>query len=595
MTSFLRVNITVFSKNYGILSRYISGGAKMKKITALFLLGVVIILGVYSLSYGVPSYATSFKSTYPSSPLSSLSTVSGQAGNLCTVCHGASGGTRNTYGSAYAGAGHVFSTIQNADSDGDTFSNITEINAGTFPGNAASKPATADVTAPTVSISAPANGSTFTTAQTVAINATAADAVGVTKVEFYDGATLLGTDLTSPYSFAWAITSAGNGAHSFTAKAYDAAANVGTSAAVGVTVNIATPDVTAPTVSISAPANGATFTTAQTVAINATAADAVGVAKVEFYDGATLLGTDLTSPYSFAWAITSASNGAHSFTAKAYDAAANVGTSAAVGVTVNIATATPPSSSSDKQAPTISSFKLPKKSSSLKVTISSFKAKDNVGVKGYRVSESSKFEGNDWSSTPPSNYTFKSQGSKVLYAQVRDEAGNISKSKSAKIKITLPAGNDDEGDGQSSSNSSSSTKAVQRVVAYDPIFKPVISSDLLKAKPVGVGAIAEDGNILSLEVGLGNLQFPVDAYMTLYSPSESGEPVHAYTLNAENEFKPLVDAKQIWRSGVTSLREVISETPAIELIPGKYMIVFEIKMQGSADLYHSWMTTFTIR
>ena len=35
----------------------------------------------------------------------------------------------------------------------------------------------------------------------VAIKATASDAVGVTKVEFYDGATLLGTDTTSPYSF----------------------------------------------------------------------------------------------------------------------------------------------------------------------------------------------------------------------------------------------------------------------------------------------------------------------------------------------------------------------------------------------------------
>ena len=92
--------------------------------------------------------------------------------------------------------------------------------------------ATADTTAPTVSLSAPANGATFATAQTVAINATAADAVGVTRVEFYDGATLLGTDTTSPYSWSWAITSANNGSHSLTAKAYDAAGNVGTSAAV---------------------------------------------------------------------------------------------------------------------------------------------------------------------------------------------------------------------------------------------------------------------------------------------------------------------------------------------------------------------------
>ena len=88
---------------------------------------------------------------------------------------------------------------------------------------------TADTTAPTVSLTAPANGATYTTAQSVTISATAADAVGVTRVEFYDGATLLGTDTTAPYSFGWAITSANNGSHSLTARAYDAAANVRTS------------------------------------------------------------------------------------------------------------------------------------------------------------------------------------------------------------------------------------------------------------------------------------------------------------------------------------------------------------------------------
>ena len=62
--------------------------------------------------------------------------------------------------------------------------------------------ASADMTAPTVSLSRTGRrGELSATAQTVAINATAADAVGVTRVEFYDGATLLGTDTTSPYSF----------------------------------------------------------------------------------------------------------------------------------------------------------------------------------------------------------------------------------------------------------------------------------------------------------------------------------------------------------------------------------------------------------
>jgi hypothetical protein len=71
----------------------------------------------------------------------------------------------------------------------------------------------------------------------VAINATASDNVGVTKVEFYDGATLKATDTSAPYSYAWSIVAADAGSHTWTAKAYDAANNVGTSAGLTLVVN----------------------------------------------------------------------------------------------------------------------------------------------------------------------------------------------------------------------------------------------------------------------------------------------------------------------------------------------------------------------
>jgi len=439
----------------------------------------------------------------------------------------------------------------------------------------------ADTTAPTVALTAPANGASYTTAQSVTINATAADAVGVTKVEFYDGATLLGTDTTAPYSYSWAIGSGNNGTHSLTARAYDAAGNVRTSTAVNVTINIAiTPG--APTLSITAPANETTFTTAQTVKIKATAAGSLGAAsvaaagtvkitKVEFYDGATLLGRDTTAPYSWAWPIGSAKNGSHSLSVKVYDAAGNVGTSTAVGVTVNIA---------DTKRPKIRSFKRVRKTYSLEVPIKVFSATDNVGVTGYRVSEVRDSAGDDWSATPQTSYTFSSAGRKVLYAYVRDAAGNISKARKAKVKIKLAL------TGQAS---------VEQVSAYDPAVSPLVDSDLTIAEPVAVGSVAEGGDMLTLQVVLGELAFPVDAYLTLYSPSEGGEPVHAYTLNAEGQFEPLAGAKQVWRTGVTGIEEVISETPVNELIPGKYLIVFEIRTEGSAEIYYTWMTSFTIQ
>jgi hypothetical protein len=92
-------------------------------------------------------------------------------------------------------------------------------------------------------------------------------------------------------------------------------------------------DTEAPATSITAPANGATVT--GTTSVTASASDNVGVTSVEFYLDNVLQSTDNTSPYSWSWNTTATSNGSHSLTTKAYDAADNVGTSPAVSVTVD--------------------------------------------------------------------------------------------------------------------------------------------------------------------------------------------------------------------------------------------------------------------
>jgi beta-lactamase superfamily II metal-dependent hydrolase len=96
-----------------------------------------------------------------------------------------------------------------------------------------------DITPPTTSITAPLNGATVSATTTV--SASASDNVGVTKVEFYLDGALKSTDTTSPYSWSWDTTTATNGSHSLTTKAYDAALNVGTSTTVSVTVSNGVP------------------------------------------------------------------------------------------------------------------------------------------------------------------------------------------------------------------------------------------------------------------------------------------------------------------------------------------------------------------
>ena len=92
-----------------------------------------------------------------------------------------------------------------------------------------------DTTPPTTSVTAPAAGSTVS--GTVTVTATASDNVGVTKVELYVDGALLATGSASPFSASWNTTGAANGSHALTSKAYDAAGNIGSSAAVSVTVS----------------------------------------------------------------------------------------------------------------------------------------------------------------------------------------------------------------------------------------------------------------------------------------------------------------------------------------------------------------------
>lgn len=199
----------------------------------------------------------------------------------------------------------------------DTFGNA---------GTSAAVGVTVDNTAPTTALSAPAQGAQLR--GTVQVSATASDNQAVARVELYADQTLLGTATTAPYALSWDTTTVANGSITLTANAYDTAGNVAQSAGRTVTV-----DNTAPTVAITSPANGATLFLSTTV--QASASDNVSITQVVFYDGGTVIGTDTTAPYSVSWNLLTVSRGQHTLTAKAYDPAGNVTTSAPITVTVN--------------------------------------------------------------------------------------------------------------------------------------------------------------------------------------------------------------------------------------------------------------------
>jgi hypothetical protein len=194
-----------------------------------------------------------------------------------------------------------------------------------------------DTTPPVVSITAPLDSTTISGPVSVSANAT--DNVGVVGVQFKIDGSNLGPEQIFPFSFVWDSTTVANGAHLLTAVARDQAGNSTTSASVAIFVANISKDITPPTVSITAPANGATVF--GLMAVTATASDDVGVVGVQFKLDGGILGNELTTaPYSVSWNTSTASNGPHTLTAVARDAAGHSTTSAGVAVTVNNVAAT---------------------------------------------------------------------------------------------------------------------------------------------------------------------------------------------------------------------------------------------------------------
>ena len=187
---------------------------------------------------------------------------------------------------------------------------------------------------PSVSITSPSSGATFAAPATFVLAASASDTDGtIAKVDLFQGSQLLKTDTTSPYSVSVTLNTAGT--YQFTAVATDSDGVTTTSSAVSVTVGGATNQ--PPTVSLTSPASGATFTAPASVGISASAADSDGtVARVDFYQGSTLLNSDTTSPYGYTW--TNVAAGSYSVTAVARDDDGATTTSTAMPVTVNSAT-----------------------------------------------------------------------------------------------------------------------------------------------------------------------------------------------------------------------------------------------------------------
>ena len=197
-------------------------------------------------------------------------------------------------------------------------------------------PSEDDNTPPSITLNA--SSLQFDSSGNLTLTANAVDASGISKIDIYQGDTLLYTNTSSPATTSLNITAENNGELVFTAVAFDNANSVNstTSDPVTVQINIETSqdDNTPPTITLNA--SSLQFDSSGNLTLTANAEDASGISKIDIYQGNTLLYTNTSSPAITNLNITAENNGELVFTAVAFDNANSVNSTTSDPVTVQV-------------------------------------------------------------------------------------------------------------------------------------------------------------------------------------------------------------------------------------------------------------------
>lgn len=199
-------------------------------------------------------------------------------------------------------------------------------NLGACDGSGSNQP-------PSVSLTSPSAGASFSAGSSITVSANASDSDGtVSKVEFFRGGTSLGIDTSAPYSVTW--TNASAGSHTFKAVATDNNNAVTSSATVSVTVAAASNDTTPPSVPGGLAAPSKTATTVNLAWSAATDnSGGSGVAGYDVYRNGSLVGSPSATQYTDGGLTAST---AYTYTVRARDNAGNASAqSGAISVTTS--------------------------------------------------------------------------------------------------------------------------------------------------------------------------------------------------------------------------------------------------------------------
>ena len=128
---------------------------------------------------------------------------------------------------------------------------------------------------------------------------------------------------------------------------------------------------------------------------------------------------------------------------------------------------------------------------------------------------------------------------------------------------------------------------------YSPIVTAVSGNDPSKAKPIGVGNVANGGDTLAINIGLASPSDLYDAYFALHAPALA--PDELFMLGQDGNFYPASEHGLVkWKhSASDSIDEQLFGEIPISLFPGgTYNLYFLLTAANSLDNYYLWGSHF---
>ena len=147
----------------------------------------------------------------------------------------------------------------------------------------------------------------------------------------------------------------------------------------------------------------------------------------------------------------------------------------------------------------------------------------------------------------------------------------------------------------------------QPIFPYPPVGTPVVSTTPSVANPVGIGALAQGGPVLTVQLDIAQFAGPVDIYAAvmvttnpqIISNVKPDLTFQAFTvqqvLQALATGQPPAGAVPLMANVTTAVNTTLfAGIPVSSLSPGTYTLFLLVTLPGNLSNFYLWETTFTI-